>query len=146
MCIHTIIILPHEHEWQSICFLSLRLFVTVLKLMAGLSNSHAQQDPTLIADSALSRQQELLQYSADPANNTYHDNDSDSLTMDTLYNLGVSDNCRDDELPCIKFRFIYCMIEGLISVNANVGKGILTPYKPTDVFFMTLAMLKNGSQ
>ena len=58
--------------------------------LAGLSNSEAQQALTLLADTALSRQQELLQYSADPANDNNDENDSDSPIMDTFYNPGDS--------------------------------------------------------
>lgn len=54
--------------------------------MAEISTSDAQQALTLLADTALSRQQELLQHYADPADDTDQENDSDCLIMDTYYN------------------------------------------------------------
>ena len=145
MCIHAIIILPHEHKWQSIS--AFCLFLTVLELMAGLSTSEAQQALTLLADTALSRQQELLQYSADPANDTDDDNDSDSPIMDTFYNSGGQRAIvKMTNFNAKEFRFIYSKIEGLVSENWNVGKGRRTQYKPKDVLLMTLVMLKHGGQ
>ena len=132
MCIHHVTILLHDHAWRidsTPC-----TFPTLVTLMAGLSTTEAQQALTLLAGTALLRQQELLQYSSEPADDTDEDKDSDSLIMDTFYNSGGQGAIvKETNFNAKELRFNYSKIEGLISENWNVGKGRRTQYKPKDV-------------
>lgn len=115
--------------------------------MAEIWNADAQQALTLLADTALSRQQELLQYSADLADHTDEYNDSNSPSMDTFYNSGGQQAIsKMKNINAKEFRLIYSKIEGIISENWNTGKDRRTVYKPKDVSFMMLVLLKHGGQ
>lgn len=76
--------------------------------MERILSSEAQQALTFVADTALRREQEMIQYSADPAADTDEENDSDCPMIDTFYSFGGQGaivkmkNCNEKE-----FCFIY---------------------------------------
>ena len=115
--------------------------------MEAITPTDAQAALQVLADAAIGREAALAQYPCEPQADTDGENDSDSLILDTFYNIGGGSAIVQLTNVTIKeFIQLYGKFRTFLANNYNVGFGRRSQYTEKDALLMVLARLKHGVQ
>ncbi len=96
------------------------------------------------AERSTDREHKLMRYSMTRKVESHDEADAESPIVDSFYNSGRSEAVvKMINFPPTEFRKLYDILHGIIVANWNSGRGRKVTFKPIDVLFMTLVVMKH---
>ncbi len=109
-----------------------------------MASNRVQQVPMQFAERSAAREHDLLRYSSIREVDSDEEADAESPIFDSFYNsFGSEAIVKMIHFTPAEFRKLYDILFAIIFTNWNTGRGKKSNFKPADVLFMTLVVMKH---
>ena len=111
-----------------------------------MNNARAHDALRVLSEFAAQRNHEMLKYSPNRPEESDDESDADSPIFDSFYNVGGNESILSlTNFTSAEFRKLYSILHDCIIRNWNNGRGKRSKFKPKQVLFMLLVVMKHKS-